>query len=75
MHELGTMQRSTTALRQQLLASNAALQAAGAAFAGRLEQVQEAAALQGKVAAARQVRLGRRVRGGGEGGHEGCRKC
>lgn len=55
MHELGAMQRSTAALRQQLLASNATLQAAGTSFAGRLEEVQEVVLLQQKVAAARTV--------------------
>ncbi|KAL4430682.1 hypothetical protein ABPG75_005938 [Micractinium tetrahymenae] len=55
MHELGAMQRQTADLRRQLLASNATLQAAGTAFAGRLEEVQEAVALQQGVAEARQA--------------------
>jgi hypothetical protein len=55
MHELGTMQRSTAALRQQLLANSATLQAAGSSFAGRLEEVQQVESLQQQVAAARKV--------------------
>jgi hypothetical protein len=55
MHELSAMERSTLALRQQLLSNNATLQAAGTSFAGRLEEVQEVALLQHKVAAARKV--------------------
>lgn len=49
------MQRSTAALRQQLLANSATLQAAGSSFAGRLEEVQQVESLQQQVAAARKV--------------------
>ncbi|KAL4432419.1 hypothetical protein ABPG77_001718 [Micractinium sp. CCAP 211/92] len=55
MHELGAMQQQAADLRRQLLASNAALQAAGTSFAGRLEEVQEASALQQSMAEARQA--------------------
>lgn len=62
MHELGALQRHTGGLRQQLLANNAELQAVGAAFAERLQEVQEVTAMQQGVANARQVR-GRGVAG------------
>lgn len=55
MHELGALQRHTGGLRQQLLANNAELQAVGAAFAERLQEVQEVTAMQQGVANARQV--------------------
>lgn len=55
MHELGALQQHTGSLRQQLLANNGELQAAGAAFAARLEEVQEVTALQQGVADARKV--------------------
>lgn len=55
MHELGELQRRTASLRQQLLSNNAELQAAGAAFAARLDEVQEVTALQQGVADARKV--------------------
>lgn len=55
MHELGALQRHTDSLRQQLLANNGELQAAGAAFAARLEEVQGVTALQQGMADARKV--------------------
>ncbi|PRW58081.1 exocyst complex component SEC15A [Chlorella sorokiniana] len=55
MHELGALQRHTASLRQQLLSNNGELQAAGAAFAARVEEVQEVTALQQGVADARKA--------------------